>query len=122
MKFTRDQVAPVTIREVERGSIRVGDERVTHSVVLTQEKMVVDWVPPDTESLSLEHVERLIRFEPEIVIVGSGWAQRRPPNEFVFALARQGIGLEVMDTGAACRTFNILLAEGRRIVAFLTLD
>jgi len=84
--------------------------------------MLADWVPPDTESLSAEHVEKLIQFEPEIVIIGSGWTQRRPPNEFVFGLARRGVGLEIMDTGAACRTFNILLAEGRRIVALLTLD
>ena len=122
MKFTRDQVSEVSIRNVERGSIRIGDGLITDNIVVTQEALISDWFPDDLEAMSEQDLERILSLDPEIVILGTGWSPRRPPNEFVYALARRGIGLEVMDTSAACRTFNILLAEGRRIVAVLLLS
>lgn len=81
-----------------------------------------DWVMPDIGQLSSSHAASIIEFEPEIVLLGTGWQPQQPPNDFLFALARAGVGLEAMETGAACRTFNILLAEDRRLVALLKLD
>ncbi len=121
MKFTRDNVSPVSIRQIGTDSILIGDVRITQSVVLTHEQIIRDWSPPQIDSLSEDEIEKIMELQPEIVILGGGSVQRRPPNEFIYALARRGIGLEIMDTGAACRTFNILLAEGRRLVALLTL-
>jgi uncharacterized protein len=57
-----------------------------------------------------------------MLILGTGWRQCLPPRDLMFGLARRGIGLEMMDTPAACRTFNILIAEGRRPAAILLLD
>lgn len=121
MKFTRDNVSPVSIRQAGTDSILIGDQRITQSVVLTHERIIRDWSPPQIDSLSEDEIEKIMELQPEIVILGGGSVQRRPPNEFIYALARRGIGLEIMDTGAACRTFNILLAESRRLVALLTL-
>ena len=122
MKFTREQLAPVTIRQIERGSVKIGDTIHSGRVVVTQDKVIEDWQLPEIESLGADHVPAILDFEPEIVIVGTGWTACRPRNEFLFALARAGVGLESMDTGAACRTFNILVAEDRRVVALLALD
>ena len=63
----------------------------------------------------------LLERKPDVIIVGTGWTQVLPPRELVFALAKAGVGLEVMDTPAACRTFNILVAEDRRPGALLYL-
>ncbi|HEX9851380.1 MAG TPA: MTH938/NDUFAF3 family protein, partial [Woeseiaceae bacterium] len=74
---------------------------------------------PDLASLSETHLRPLLAGEPELIIVGTGWQPVFAPRELVFALARRGIGLETMDTPAACRTFNILLADGRKLAAII---
>ncbi len=122
MKFHRDEVTSITIRRVERGQLQVGDELVTGSAVLTADEVVHNWSPPAPDDWSADDVDRLVDLEPELVVVGTGWSQVLPPRELVFAMARRGIGIEFMDTPAAARTFNILVAEGRRTVALLQLD
>lgn len=122
MKFHRDEVTSITIRRVERGQLLVGDELITGSVVLTADEVVRDWSPPSPADWSAYDIDRLVDLEPELVVVGTGWSQILPPRELVFAMARRGIGIEFMDTPAAARTFNILVAEGRRPVAILQLD
>lgn len=122
MKFHRDDVTSITIRRVERGQLHVGDELITGSVVLTADEIVRDWSPPAPTNWRADDIDRLVDLEPELVVVGTGWSQIFPPRELVFAMARRGIGIEFMDTPAAARTFNILVAEGRRPVALLLLD
>lgn len=122
MKFHRDEVTSLTIRRVERGQLQVGDELVTGSAVLTADEVVHNWAPPAPGDWSTDDVDRLMDLEPELVVVGTGWSPVLPPRELVFAMARRGIGIEFMDTPAAARTFNILVAEGRRPVALLQLD
>ena len=72
---------------------------------------------PDMASLSEAHLHILLAGGPELIVIGTGWQPVFAPRELVFALARRGIGLEAMDTPAACRTFNILLADERRLAA-----
>ena len=122
MKLTRDEVAAVTIRQVGSDYIRVGDDRISDNVVVKYDAVVRDWFPSDIEALSATDVQRILGWQPEIVILGTGRRLKRPPNEVVFTLARNQVGVEIMDTRAACRTFNILLAEGRRVVALLQLE
>lgn len=122
MKFHRDEVTSITIRRVERGQLHVGDEVVTGSVILTADEIVRNWSPPAPGDWHTDDVDRLVDLDPELVVVGTGWGQVLPPREVVFAMARRGIGIEFMDTPAAARTFNILVAEGRRPVAILHLD
>ena len=62
-----------------------------------------------------EHFERVVDLEPELVIFGAGARLRFPPPQYTQGLLKRGIGVEVMDTAAACRTYNVLLGEGRRV-------
>ncbi len=78
---------------------------------------VAAWEIDRFESLSTEHLQDVLALEPEIVILGTGAAQRFPRPEQVRVLTAAGVGLEVMDSKAACRTYNILMAEGRKVVA-----
>ena len=122
MKFTRDPVSAVTIQHVERGRIRVGDEQFEQTFALTADDVIRNWSAVDIDRLMIGDFEELLTTEPDVVILGTGWQASFVPRELTFAMARRGIGFEVMDTPAACRTFNILLAEGRRPVAILIID
>ncbi len=81
--------------------------------------MLDDWQASVIEELTEEDFKPLIASAPELILLGTGSRPIIPPRELVFSLARQGIGLEAMDTAAACRTFNILISEGRRVAAVM---
>ena len=108
-----------TIHQVEPGAIRIGDETVTESVLIFRDEIQRDVSLQDIAALQEQDLDELLATGPEIVILGTGWKTQRPPRELVFAMARRGIGFEWMDTPAACRTFNILLSEGRDVAAIL---
>lgn len=122
MKFNRDPVNALTIRRVERGSIRIGEDQYSETVALTTDKVVSDLLPPAIEHIRIDDLEPLLDTDPEMLVIGTGWTQVLPPRDLTFAMARRGIGMEFMDTPAACRTFNILVAEGRRPAALLIID
>jgi uncharacterized protein len=119
MKFHRDPLTEVTIRQVEPGSIKVGKEILAADFALTAEQILREFYVPPIRALQAEHLELLLDAEPEMLIIGTGYAAEFAPRELVFAMARRGIGIETMDTPAACRTFNILIAEGRRPAAII---
>ena len=121
MKFTRESHSAVTVRHVEKGEIRVGDDTITDDVLLFREH-VTHWSAADPQNITETDLQALIDEKPEIIIFGTGWTTRLPPRELVFALARKGIGFECMDTPAACRTFNILVSEDRDVAALLLLS
>ncbi len=73
------------------------------------------------ESLTVDDLALLIETGPELILLGTGNQQLLPDRDLMFAMARRGIGLEVMDTPAAARTFNVLVAEGRSVAAVLFL-
>ena len=122
MKFTREPFSATTIRHVERGQIRIGSEQFEQTLAVTSEAIIRDWPVISIDKLEIEHLESILAAEPDIVILGTGWQTAFAPRELIFAMARRGTGFEVMDTPAACRTFNILLAEGRDPAAILTID
>jgi len=117
--FTRDQISSVTVRQVEPGVIRIGEESISENVILFKDEIQRGISIGDPETLREEDLEELLSKKPEIVIFGTGWLSHRPPRDLVFAMARRGIGFETMDTPAACRTFNILMSEGRDAAAVL---
>jgi len=122
VKFTRDAPTDLTIRQVERGRIRIGQATYESTLGLTVDQVVTDVEAVPVGELRIGHLEVLLRSNPEVVIVGTGWQPAFADRELLFALARRGIGLEVMDTPAACRTFNILIGEGRRPAALMFID
>lgn len=119
MKFVRDAATPVTIRHVEQGKIKIGNEELKENVVLFRDTIQRGWKPADVGNPGVDDLAELIREQPELIIFGTGWQTRLPPRDLVFALARRGIGFEMMDTPAACRTFNILVSEDRDVAAVL---
>ncbi|MEQ8206907.1 MAG: MTH938/NDUFAF3 family protein [Woeseia sp.] len=122
MKFTRDNHTNLSIRRIERGALTIGEETFTENVALTADSLIRDWPELAIDQIDLDALERLLNEKPEVIVLGTGWQHRFPPRDLMFGLARRGIGLEVMDTPAACRTFNILVAEGRRPAALLLID
>lgn len=122
MLIARDQNSPISVRHVEPGEIRIGGETLTENVVLTPDRAIRAWPADDVERLDESDFESLIESGAEMIVLGTGWRSVFPPRELVFALARRGIGLETMTTPAACRTFNILVNEGRRAAAVLIIE
>jgi uncharacterized protein len=102
------------------GWVRIGAIEYRENLVLTPETVATGWAP-GFEGLLDAHFANLLSYRPEVVLFGAGSAIRFPHPRLTRALADAGIGLEVMDTAAACRTYNILAAEGRGVVAALLL-
>jgi uncharacterized protein len=91
----------------------------TESVVVPWRGEVVPWLAESFESLAADHFARIAALKPELVIFGSGARLRFPAPALLRPLIDAGVGVETMDTAAACRTYNVLLAEGRSVVAAL---
>jgi uncharacterized protein len=101
------------------GWIRVGVEEIRANVVLTPEAVIRGFAGNGFDALDEADFAALLVHRPEVVLLGTGAVQRFPHPRITRALPAARVGLEVMDTRAACRTFNILTAEGRRVVAAL---
>ena len=121
LKFTRELSAQLVIRSVSETAIRVNDTEYNESIVLTPDDRLTMWSNKPIADLVDADFGRVIDSKPEIVLLGTGATNVFPPRELTFAFARKGIGLEIMDTAAAARTFNVLANEGRRVAAILCL-
>lgn len=121
MKFTRETPTAVTVRSVDRDAIRVGDEAYAHSVAISVAGIVGTWQPRPLADLTADDLLSLADPRPEVIILGTGESHVLPRRELVFAMARSGIGFEVMHTAAAARTFNVLVGENRAVAALLYL-
>jgi len=107
------------VRAYAPGKITVNETVYTSSLILMPEQVLPDWTPQLFQDLAAEHFEGIAERKPEVVILGTGARLRFPAPACLAPLSRAGIGVEVMDTAAACRTYNILAADGRRVVAAL---
>lgn len=101
------------------GWVRIGVLEYRENLVLTAETIVTGWAGGGFDALAASDFDGLLRLEPDLVVFGTGATLRFPHPGLTRALTDARIGLEVMDTAAACRTFNILAAEGRRVAAAL---
>jgi uncharacterized protein len=122
MKFHPDTIAVQSIRSYGPGWVQVGEDRLTHSVVIASNGARFDWHCQRFEDLTFEHFEQLAAQKPELVIFGSGLRLRFPAANLTRALIEQQIGLETMDTQAACRTYNVLAGEGRQVAVALLIE
>ena len=110
-----------SIRNYGSGWITVNDQNIRRSVIITPERLVLDWPPQTFAELDETYLAMILTLEPEIVLLGTGRRQQFPHPRLTQALLAQGIGVEVMDTAAACRTYNVIMLEGRRVAAALLL-
>jgi uncharacterized protein len=99
------------------GYVSINHQRFDHAVVVAPGRDIEAWEPTSFDALTPAHFEAILQSKPEIVILGTGNRLRFPKPDLTRALAARGVGLEVMDTKAACRTYNILAAEGRQVLA-----
>ena len=103
------------------GYVEVGGTRYRESLVVSAERVISDWPARSVDSLSADHLAAIVELKPEIVLLGTGARFEFPDAALLATLQKAGIGVEVMDTQAACRTYNILLGEGRNVAAALIL-
>ena len=101
--------------------VLVNGERHAGSLLVTADKLV-PWAAASFEALALAHFETLVALGPDLVLLGTGARLRFPAAALTAPLVRAGIGLEVMDLRAACRTYNVLRAEERRVAAALLFE
>ena len=104
------------------GFVAVNHEKHAKNVIVMPEAMIPDWTNADPASLSANDMQVLLQLGVPIVLLGTGNRLRFPAAECLRPFMPAGIGLEVMDVQAACRTYNILAAEGRKVAAALVFD
>ena len=122
MRLTDDRTgSALLVRSYAPGEVRVADKVLQRSCLISAERLVEDWRPQTLDELTEADFQAVFELQPEIVVLGSGPRQRFPEQRLLAAILARGIGCEVMDTGAACRTYNVLVSEARRAVAALFL-
>lgn len=107
------------IRSISAAGITIGASTYSQSLIVTADQLFTDWPPQRFEDLQPPHLDALLRLQPELVLLGTGSRQQFPPAAFMMEFYQRGIGIEVMATAPACRTYNVLVAESRQVLAAL---
>ncbi len=132
-RYSADKVLPMKFEITDQGSayfiqayreqkIIIDERTYTSSLVLVPNQLIPDWPVTDCIQLNEKHFNALLELKPDLILLGTGNTQQFPAAKLYSSLINAGIGVEVMTTTAACRTYNILAAEGRRVVAALILE
>ncbi len=123
MKMTQDKGnARYVINAHAPGQVTINHSVYTNSLVVSPERLIPEWRPRSMGELESGDLDVILEDAPEIVLLGTGSRQCFPTAEIMKRFAEAGIGCEVMDNAAACRTYTVLMAERRRVVAALLLD
>lgn len=122
MQFTQDlPEGYLFFRACTPEAVTVVDRTLTRSFLLAPDRLVEDWPVAAVGDFDAAAAEAIAALTPEVVLLGTGTRQVFPPREAQLVLLRRRIGVEVMDNAAACRTYNLLAGEGRRVVAAIML-
>ena len=120
MKLSMEQPGGIhLVRGYSAAGVRVDDELHERSVIVSATTVVGRWRPQRVEELTVDDLQIALDLAPEVLLLGTGPTQRFPEPPIYQALYRSRTGFEIMDTGAACRTYNVLVGEGRAVVAAL---
>jgi len=119
MQLSRDANPVHYIRACEPGRVWIADRWITGNVIVGAERIIEDWTAIAPSALTVADLEPALALSPTIVLLGTGPTPLLPDVELMAELGARSIGLEIMTTPAACRTFNVLLQEHRRVVAAL---
>ena len=107
------------IRSVSAQGIQVVDDFYHSSIIVSASQVIPDWPVSAVENITEQHLVKVLELQPELVLIGTGAKQAfLPPRQLMFFYSRN-VGVEVMTTDAACRTFNVLVSESRNVVAAL---
>ncbi len=120
MKFAQDsQDEGYVITAYDDGSVSVNGKAFSQSLIITSSQLDENWDIAGIELLTAGHIDRVLSYQPELIIIGTGNKLIFPAVEVYSAIIKLGIGVDFMDTRAACRTYNVLLSVGRRVAAAL---
>ncbi|MEO8464870.1 MAG: MTH938/NDUFAF3 family protein [Gammaproteobacteria bacterium] len=119
MQLTRAGGPQHIIRAWESGRLRIAERWLTGNLIVSADAIVEGWTTATPTALTLDDLAPALAFAPTILLLGTGTDKFLPDVDLMAALAEQRVGLEIMSTPAACRTFNVLLQEQRRVVAAL---
>lgn len=122
MKFTEDRPSGHVIRAHSATHIQVDETWYAHSLIITADYLDSRWPPRHFAELTTEHLEPALTRPPEVLLLGTGQQLQFPSPRLLGPLHNAGIGIETMDTAAACRTFNLLMGEGRQVMAALIVE
>ena len=122
MKFAQDsQKGGYVITAYENDAVSINGKSFGQSLIVAGTQLEENWGLSSIELLGAEHIDRVLTFKPELIVIGTGSNLIFPAVEVYSAIINLGIGIDFMDTHAACRTYNILMSEGRDVVAGLIL-
>ncbi len=122
MKFAQDnQNEGYVITAYGNDSVSINGKPFHQSLIITPTKLEENWAITSIDQLMQNHVEQILALKPELIIIGTGDKLVFPAVELYSSIIQHGIGVDFMDTGAACRTYNILMSEDRDVVAGLIL-
>ena len=122
MNFTKDASSEVTIKRYENNRLKIGNQSIDYSCIVGMNEIIGKWNNKNADNTSIKDLDFLAKRNPDILIFGTGQNAVIPNRNLIFELAKINLSIEVMTTAAACRTFNILISEGRSPIAILTLD
>ena len=101
------------------GTVTVNNKQINHALIVMPNQMIDPWPIVESSALTLVDFSHVLALKPELVVFGSGKTFRFPDPRILAAFSQARIGVEVMDTAAACRTYNVLASEGRNVAAAL---
>jgi uncharacterized protein len=107
------------IRSLSTQGIQLGEQVYACPILVSAEALDANWPPASMAQLQERHLESIFGMAPEVVLLGTGKQQVFLPPRMMMLFFERGVGIEVMTTDAACRTFNVLVSEGRNVVAAL---
>jgi len=107
------------IRAYKPGFIQINDKILTTSIIIAPTRLIENWAPQTLAELTAAALAEAVVWKPTILLLGTGSHLQFPAIEIYGDIINQGIGIEIMDTSAACRTYNALVAEDRNVVAAL---
>lgn len=107
------------IRSVSNQGIRIADQLCSGALIVSANRLITDWPVSRAEEIGTQDLEQILQLEPEVVLIGTGQRQVFLPPELLMHFYKRSVGIEIMNTQAACRTFNVLVSEQRNVVAAL---
>ena len=111
-----------TITGYGDGYVEINQIPYSHAVLLSSDGAISEWPIESFDSLEAAHFAQMVALKPELILIGTGSRQRFPKPELLKALIEAKIGFEIMDSQAACRTYNILVGEGRQVLLALIVE
>ena len=113
---------PCNIQSYKPGQLTIGQKKYDHSVVFALTTLPIAWRPQTADAITADDINALAHHQPDIILIGTGNHHQRLPDELFIELRQARIGVEIMSTAAACRTFTLLAADQRSVLAAVIIE